>query len=577
MIGLFWGMTGVLRAQNLPGNPDFEHKPISPWQWGVVGGAKAAGEVDTKVFHGGQSSFRISNESAQAPNVFGMISQTLPVKPNTRYEFSVWSKGEKVGNAWIGGGPAWEIRVRFPAGTYDWQKFSGTFMTGPKETTFNMMVAVESTTENLWLDDVEMTAVATLEPEEYTVTETSLAPTEAVAAKLGAGFPDALGICVFGFTHNPGELDQFAETGVKIVRTNMHWAEAEPQKGKFDEDYWKTMKSWVDSYAKHGIRMMFILAYGNPAYGGEWGEMAKTKERRAAFARFAAEAATQFKERNVLFELWNEPDGAVTAEEYMSLAKVTIPAMRKANPNVVIVGPAAHHYATAWLERCLKYGLLKIIDAVSFHLYFGIPPAPQPMPEFNAPVVAEARKLVAQYAGGRSVPIINSEWGYKRRFPADKPEYSACVSTSENAKYLPRVFLLSQLWDLKFNAWFCWWSPDSSIKSDGDYALVTPERIPMPSYYAMANLTRQLPKGHFKRRIDVGSKDDYVLEFDTATGLRWAVWTVGNPHQIQLPTGEVKRVKVTDFTGTRIFPLSAGQSGGIVLSADDGVQYVQPE
>ena len=115
----------------------------------------------------------------------------------------------------------------------------------------------------------------------------------------------------------------------------MHWAEAEPQKGKFDEGYWKTVTGLRGLLCQHGTRMLFILDYGNPAYGGEWGAMPKTKEQRAAFARFAAEAVKQFQGRTAMFELWNEPDGAVTAEEYMALAKVTIPAMRKANPNVV--------------------------------------------------------------------------------------------------------------------------------------------------------------------------------------------------------------------------------------------------
>ena len=40
-------------------------------------------------------------------------------------------------------------------GTYDWQKITGTFATEPNETTFQMVIAVESATQKLWLDDVE--------------------------------------------------------------------------------------------------------------------------------------------------------------------------------------------------------------------------------------------------------------------------------------------------------------------------------------------------------------------------------------------------------------------------------------
>ncbi len=580
---LVLGLVGIAGAENPVGNGGFESPDGALWSFAAAGGAKATGTRDDSVFHSGKASFRITNASSPKANSFGMLSQNLKVKPNTQYEFSVWSKGNGVHTAWIGGGPGWALRVRFPEGTYDWQKFSGTFLTGPKETTFSLVVAVEGTTENLWVDDIQAIPVATLEPDEYIVTEKSLAPPEAVEPFLRSQFPDAMGTCVFGFPPNPGELEQLAATGVKIIRTNMHWAEAEPQKGKFDEEYWKTMRSWVDSYAKHGIRMLFILAYGNPAYGGEWGEMARTKERRLAFARFAAEAAKQFKGQNVFFELWNEPDGAVTAEEYMALAKATIPAMRQANPNVVIIGPAAHHYATVWLETCLKYGLLNLFDAVSVHLYFGMPPAPQPMPELNAPVVEAARKLVVKYAKGRTVPIVNSEWGYKRKVPSDNPAtYGGCVSTSDNAKYLPRVFLLSQLWDLKFNIWFCWWVPDESIKGDGDYGLITPDLIPMPCYYAMKTLVEQLPNGHLTRRIDVGSKEDYVLEFKTSAGTRWAAWTSRTPRErakplmIRVPGSEGKRVLVTESTGSRRYTKPI-VNNMVELDVDDSVRYLRVE
>ena len=552
-------------------NPGFETNDLSGWQWSASPGAHATGTIDLGVCRGGKQSFRITYGAAQAPNVFCILSQTLQVKPNTVYEFSIWSKGTGVGNAWVGGGPGWKLRNRFPAGTYDWQKTSGTFSVGPNETTFPLIIGVESTTQALWLDDLVVVPIVSLELREYRVVEKSLAPPEAVASFLRPCLPESAGICVFGFPLSPGEFEQFSALGLGLVRTNMHWADAEPQKGKFDEAYWKTMKGYVDSYAQNGTRMLFILAYGNPAYGGKWHEMPRTPELRAAFARFAAEAAEQFKERKVMFELWNEPDGAVTAEEYMALAKMTIPAMRKANPNVVVIGPGAHHYATDWLERCFKYGLLNLVDAVSIHLYLV-----RSTPELNTPVVRTAKKLVAKYAKGRTVSIVNSEWGYKRQVPDQQPNVNNhAVSTEEQAEYLARTFLLSQLWDLRFNTWFCWWLGPTSMERG--YALVTPDRKPTPAYHAMRNLIQQLPKGQLKRQLDVGAEEDYVLEFDTTKGVRWTVWTIGEPHEISVPVGDVKRVRVTDLSGSRSITLYADQSGVIVLPANGAVQYLKSE
>ena len=127
------------------------------------------------------------------------LSQDLPVKPNTIYEFSIWCKGTGVGNAWIGGGPGGKLRNRFPAGTYDWQRISGSFATEPNETAFPMAIGVESATQSLWLDDLAVVPVVSLEPREYRVTEMSLAPPEAVASFLRPYLPESAGICIFGF------------------------------------------------------------------------------------------------------------------------------------------------------------------------------------------------------------------------------------------------------------------------------------------------------------------------------------------------------------------------------------------
>ena len=279
-----------------------------------------------------------------------------------------------------------------------------------------------------------------------------------------------------------------------------------------------------------------------------------------------------------MFELWNEPDGAVTAEEYMALAKATIPAMRKANPNVVVIGPGAHHYATDWLEKCFQYGLLNLVDAVSLHLSFGPPTDCQPAPELNTPIVDAAKKLVAEYAKGRTIPIVNSEWGYKRPIPGQEPNSNnLAVSAKEQTEYLPRTFLLSQLWGLEFSTWFCWWLDPKSVALDGDYALVTSDRMPISAYYALKNLIQQLPKGQLKRRLNVGTEEDYVLKFDTAQGTRWVVWTIGKPHKISVPVGNVKHVRVSDQTGSQSSMLSADQSGIVVLPADGAVQYLQSE
>jgi len=121
-------------GENPAQNPGFEADNLPPWQWSATPDAHAAGEIDLGVTHSGSKSFRICHGATQAPKVLSILSQSVPVTSNTLYDFSIWSKGTDVGNAWVGGGPEWKLRYRLPPRTHDWQKTSGTFFTGPNET-----------------------------------------------------------------------------------------------------------------------------------------------------------------------------------------------------------------------------------------------------------------------------------------------------------------------------------------------------------------------------------------------------------------------------------------------------------
>ncbi len=411
--------------------------------------------------------------------------------------------------------------------------------------------------------------------------------------------PDSIGIVVHGFPGAPGELEQFVQTGVRVVRSDLLWWSVEKERGKYDFSYYDRC---VDGYAQHGIRMLLILDYGNTLYTEGQYDLPQTDEARAAFARFAAAAAERYRNKGVMFELWNEPDGSWSAEDYMAWAKAVVPVMRQANPDVVIMGPAAHQWALRWLEDCFQLGLLELVDAVSIHLYiggYGGSDQPQEIPEVNAPgnyYLGSIRELIAKYAGGDDIPLVSSEWGYNRWFRG-QAEGGGAVSTEDQAMFLARSYLLSVLWGLRFNTWYCWWLNTASIvKTSNNYGLITAAGMPLPSYYALKNLTTQLDGGRLRRRIDVGSKGDYVLEFTTPTGPRWAVWTAavsraysqdakpagshtpewmtGKPHSVSIPVGAYDKVLVTDLLGSRNYELPV-ESGEVTIRVTGAVQYLR--
>jgi hypothetical protein len=149
-------------------------KPIGPnravngsfeeggWAFVAAGGCQATGEVTEEQAHGGANSFKLTNKSSLAPHVYGRIYQTiLGLEPFTTYRISCFAKGKNAGIAWIGGGPGWYHRKRFPEGTYDWTYVETLWTTDASSDDFELMIATESPTEAVWIDDVEFEPVST--------------------------------------------------------------------------------------------------------------------------------------------------------------------------------------------------------------------------------------------------------------------------------------------------------------------------------------------------------------------------------------------------------------------------------
>ncbi len=143
---------------NLVSNGGFEQGGAG-WQF-VSTGAKATGQVDATEAHEGKYSYKLTNKSGYAPNLYARIVQMVAgLRPYTTYRVSCWAKGKGCGVDWIGGGPGWMTRKPFPQGNFDWQEISFEFTTDAAPDNYELMVLTESQTEALWVDDIRFVAV----------------------------------------------------------------------------------------------------------------------------------------------------------------------------------------------------------------------------------------------------------------------------------------------------------------------------------------------------------------------------------------------------------------------------------
>ena len=243
----------------------------------------------------------------------------------------------------------------------------------------------------------------------------------------------------------------------------------------------RTIGYWT-AWTPGGIRTLFILDYRNPLYG----DPETTEEGREAYAKWAAASAGHFKGRDVVWEIWNEPNvgfwkgkGGLNspefADQYVALVKKTVPAMRAADPDCCILGGSVSclwRDSFRWLDEAFKQGLLQTgINALSVHPYGFSRPELCIDPREPGAVkdgYAVLREMLAKAGAAMDFPVVNSEVGY----PAEKK-----VTLEQQAMLFVRQYLVDQMCDVRMTIWYNWDERDAEA-----------HKVPQPRPGAAAGL-----------------------------------------------------------------------------------------
>jgi hypothetical protein len=388
------------------------------------------------------------------------------------------------------------------------------------------------------------------------------------ATELPDGAVDGLGVNIHFTDARPGEMPMLAQGGFRWIRMDFAWSAIEREKGKYDFSAYDRLMKTLDEYH---MRAILILDYGNGLY--DKGVAPASDEARAAFARWAAASVRHFRNRGVLWEMYNEPNcGFWTPKpdvhQYTKLALAVGKALRDAEPNEAYIGPATSGIDFAFLEECFKAGLLDYWSAVSVHPYR------QEMPETAAAEYDRLKKMIQQYAKGKSVPVISGEWGFSSTWKD--------FDETRQGKYLPRQWLTNVANRIPVSIWYDWHDDGMDPKEpEHHFGTVhhpylegkTPVYEPKPAYLAAQTLAKALAGRHFTKRLPVGGKDDYVLAFSNGDDVCIAAWTTANkPHTvtIPLPTGTYN---VVGHTG-QVMPAVTADAKGVSLSLTDAPTYL---
>jgi hypothetical protein len=384
--------------------------------------------------------------------------------------------------------------------------------------------------------------------------------------------PEGLGVNIHFTDPQPGEMKMMAEAGIRWVRMDLFWDQTEREKGVYDFSAYDRL---IKALEEHRIRPIFILDYVNKFYDNA--QSPHTPEGRAGMARWAAAAASHFRGRGVLWEMYNEPNifpfwrPKPNVQDYILLAKEVGEAIQRAAPGEVYIGPATSGVDLRFIEACFQGGLLNYWKAVSVHPYRSQDP------ETVEEDYRRLRQLIQRYAPGKKIPIISGEWGYSAIWSGMDPQ--------RQGKLLPRQWLTNIANEVILSIWYDW-RDDGLDPKEPEHHFGTVRHSfraaeaqpfePKPAYLAAKTLTTFLNGFQFNKRLSIGDGRDYVLLFTRGSETRLVAWTRSTKsHTDYIPVSPGK-FQVFNHLGERLPDIQADPSG-LPITLTDAPHYLIPE
>jgi polysaccharide biosynthesis protein PslG len=403
----------------------------------------------------------------------------------------------------------------------------------------------------------------------------------------GPEIPDGLGLNVNyqALRQAPASvIDLLCAAGFHTLRTDLNWQTVERTAGVYDfagSGY----DAFVQDLHQRGERTILILDYSNSLYDQNLSPY--DAPGRQAFARFAAAAVRHYRGMGVVWELYNEPDNhgfwrpAPDARTYAALVNTAVPAMRAADPEALIIGPALHENnpsARSFLIPLAEAGALNQFDAISVHPYRLL------TPESMIADYAALQRLLARY--GVRAPIVASEVGYSLASDVGttwgsgtaasvitpdraSPDTHRGLTASEQAAALVRTYLAGLSEGVNLTVWYDWRDDcaDPAVISRQCHFGVLDRRFqPKPPLLAAQTLSAVLSGYRFVARLPVSSAHEMVLSFSHGNGAAYVLWT-DRPGQwvtVRLPLWG--RWMLLDLFGAQDRVFSAHGSSAIVVT-----------
>ena len=350
-------------------------------------------------------------------------------------------------------------------------------------------------------------------------------------------------------------LNLASTLGATIVRIDLNWPWIEKQPGRYD---WTQYDAFAAEMEKLRLRPLFILNRPNPLHGTTYDAVVDGKRDKgaappstpsqiAAFARWTAAAAERYQRLKPIWEIWNEPDQdgfwppEPDPQGYVVLAREACVAIKHRVPSAFVTGPAAAQMPTIWrpkkpLMQALldDKKLLTCLDAISLHTH-RFTQTPETVSRDYA--VLRDNYLASWPADIARKPIIDTEWG--------DSVYRSGISEETQALWLPRMFLINLMEQVRLTNWYCLMDVGSD---DGEmehrFGVVRFDGTRRPAFEAYQTMAREIGGMYLRETVTrfdvVTAQGTTILRFcDQADQqCKLVFWTSEKnslPHKVAVP------------------------------------------
>lgn len=322
------------------------------------------------------------------------------------------------------------------------------------------------------------------------------------------------------------------DAGIESVRTDAHWAFLERSRNRFKvEPHWRTYLAGTEA---QDLDSLFILGYGNSFHGD--GEKPRSEPVRAAFNRYVAFVAQQFRGRIKHYEVWNEwdvenPTDPQFTEDYARLITDAAGIIRQHDPAAKVLAGAVttKGIESGFALRLVEAGVMQSIDGLSLHPYVHCRGRGNNTPEAWIEWLAEVDMELSR-AAGQPVPLYLTEMAW----PAHE---GACgIDESLQAAYLARSFFLARTLPNVHGYWWYDFRNDGTDRREREhnFGLLRQDYTAKPAYRVLTAISPIVHNYKFLEHASESGKDTVLLRFGNAEEQLLIAWSTDRARSISI-------------------------------------------